>query len=74
MKNSFGIPLIPENDELRVQKIKEYDILDTRQEGPFDYLAALAVHLFNVPIALISLVDRACRKYPAATVSAHWRS
>ncbi|MHA6248685.1 GAF domain-containing protein [Pontibacter sp. CAU 1760] len=58
MKNTFvGINLIPDNEEERLQKLREYEILDTPQEGAFNHVAAMATHMFNVPIALISLVD-----------------
>jgi GAF domain-containing protein len=41
----------------RVQTLKRYEILDTPADGTFDRLAALASKIFNVPIAIISLVD-----------------
>lgn len=57
-ENTFiGIKLIPDNEEERLQKLKEYDILDTPKEGAFNHIAEMAMHMFNVPIALISLVD-----------------
>ncbi|PRY11037.1 GAF domain-containing protein [Pontibacter ummariensis] len=56
--NTFiGVNLIPDNEEERLQKLKEYEILDTPQEGAFNHIAAMATHMFKVPIALISLVD-----------------
>ncbi|WP_299818629.1 GAF domain-containing protein [uncultured Pontibacter sp.] len=58
IKNTFtGVNLIPSNEEERLQKLKEYEILDTPQEGAFNHLAAMAIHMFKVPIALISFVD-----------------
>ncbi len=58
MENTFGIPIIPEDDEERVQNLKSYKILDTPTEGPFNHVASIAAHMFKVPIALVSLVDR----------------
>ena len=56
--NTFiGINIIPDNEAERLQKLKEYDILDTPEEGAFNHIAAMATHMFNVPIALVSLVD-----------------
>lgn len=56
--NTFiGINIIPDNEEERLQKLKEYDILDTPKEGAFNHIAAMAMHMFKVPVALISLVD-----------------
>lgn len=58
MKNTFSIPIIPTNDEERLKALYRYEILDTPPEGAFNHVAELAVKIFNVPIALISLVDR----------------
>lgn len=41
----------------RLEKLKSFDILDTPQESEFDAIASLAQRLFDVPIALVSLVD-----------------
>ncbi|PIQ21093.1 MAG: serine/threonine protein kinase [Cytophagales bacterium CG18_big_fil_WC_8_21_14_2_50_42_9] len=57
MNNTFGIPIIPVNDKLRVKKLQEYQILDTDSEGSFKHVASLAAHIFKVPIALVSFVD-----------------
>ena len=57
MKNTFGIPIIPENDKERLKALFRYEILDTPPEGAFNRIASLATKLFQVPIALISLVD-----------------
>lgn len=57
MDNSFGIDIIPENDQQRVEVLKRYKILDTPPEKAFDNVAKLATQIFNVPIALVSLVD-----------------
>lgn len=58
MDNTFGIPIIPENEETRLKKIKEYKILDTALEGPFNHVATIAADMFKAPIALVSLVDK----------------
>ncbi|PYY88725.1 GGDEF domain-containing protein [Pseudomonas sp. TKO26] len=47
----------PNNEALRVQTLKELNILDTSPQERFDRLTRLAKRLFNVPIALVSLVD-----------------
>lgn len=41
----------------RVAVLKRYDILDTPPDGSFDRITRLASKLFNVPIAIVSLVD-----------------
>jgi GAF domain-containing protein len=41
----------------RVDALRRYDILDTPPDGAFDKITALAAELFDVPIALITLVD-----------------
>ncbi|MDQ2860384.1 MAG: GAF domain-containing protein [Pseudomonadota bacterium] len=37
--------------------VKRYDILDTPPDGSFDRITAIAARRFNVPIAIISIVD-----------------
>ncbi|WP_192820136.1 GAF domain-containing protein [Rufibacter sp. LB8] len=59
MDNTFGLPIIPANEQDRLAKLRSYDILDTYQEeGPFKHIAAMASRMFNVPIALINLVEK----------------
>jgi len=41
----------------RLQALKRYEILDTPPEGNFDRITLLASKVFNVPIAIVSLVD-----------------
>ena len=56
--NSFGMPIIPANEEERLAKLRSFDILNTYEEnGTFKHIAAIATRMFNVPIALVNLVD-----------------
>ncbi len=55
--NSGGAQFQPFDDVRRLAALKRYEILDTASEIGFDDLAALAAHICNTPIALISLVD-----------------
>src|SRR5512136_1661049 len=48
---------IPENEAQRLAALREYHILDTGHEQAYDDITALAAHLCDVPIAMISLVD-----------------
>jgi GAF domain-containing protein len=41
----------------RLAALHSYDILDTPPDGAFDRITALAARYFNVPVALVSLVD-----------------
>jgi PAS domain S-box-containing protein len=50
-------PLIPADDAERVAALDALRILDTPPEERFDRLTRLATHVFDVPIALVSLVD-----------------
>lgn len=45
------------NEQDRIHALRRYHILDTPPDGAFDKITALAAQLFNVPIAVISLVD-----------------
>ena len=51
-------PATPKNEEYRLASLYALRILDTAQEERFDRVTRLAKTLFNVPIALISLVDK----------------
>lgn len=51
------IPDIPPEEERRLRTLKGMDILDSPQEDRFDRLTRIAKRLFDVPIALVSLVD-----------------
>jgi signal transduction histidine kinase/FixJ family two-component response regulator len=48
---------LPANEAARLAALRRYDILDTPPEAAFDRLTTLAARLFQVPIALVSLVD-----------------
>jgi len=45
-------------DEIaRLDAVRRYDILDTPPDGVFDRITKFAADLFDVPIALVSIVD-----------------
>ncbi|GMH53039.1 hypothetical protein TrST_g11044 [Triparma strigata] len=46
-----------EREVERLEVLKSYQVLDSISEGEFERITALAARVFNVPIALISLVD-----------------
>ncbi|WP_199333871.1 PAS domain S-box protein [Oculatella sp. FACHB-28] len=48
---------IPTNEAERLAALHRYKILDTPPEAAFDRITRLAARLFDMPIALISLVD-----------------
>lgn len=50
-------PPAPRNEIERIQALQHLELLDTPAEHPFDELVRLASALFQVPIALVSLVD-----------------
>ncbi len=41
----------------RIENLHKYEILDTPPDGYFDEITSLATKIFNVPIAIITLVD-----------------
>ena len=49
---------VPEDEEQRLADLRQLGILDTRPEERFDRLTRLAAAVFDVPMALVSLVDR----------------
>jgi diguanylate cyclase (GGDEF)-like protein len=50
-------PPLPADEASRLESLRSLNILDTSAEERFDRLTRLAKRLFDVPIALISLVD-----------------
>jgi diguanylate cyclase (GGDEF)-like protein len=46
------------DEERRLAHLRRYQILDTPPDRAFDRITAMAARLFQVPIALVSLVDR----------------
>ena len=52
------IPIIPANEDERLKSLKSLDILDTVHEERFDRITRLAKRMFNVPIAIVSLIDK----------------
>ena len=49
---------LPPNEDERLAVLRSLCIMDTPSEPAFDQLTAMAVKIFSVPIALISLVDK----------------
>lgn len=64
-------PALPPDEDERLRHLTELAILDTPPEEPFDRVVRLAKKMFDVPIALVSLVDanrqwfKACIGLPA---------
>lgn len=51
-------PLFPDNEDVRLAALRALNILDTQSEESLDRVTRLAKYLFDVPIALISLIVR----------------
>ncbi len=51
-------PDLPENEAQRLQVLRSTGLLDTQPDERFDRFTQLAKEIFDVPIVLISLVDR----------------
>lgn len=49
---------LPADEELRLQDLYSYDLLDTANESDFDDLVELASRICNSPISTITLLDR----------------
>jgi serine/threonine protein kinase len=48
----------PQDDETaRVEAVRRYNLLDTPPDGAFDRITSLAARIFEVPIAIVSIVD-----------------
>ncbi len=51
-------PDIPENEDSRLDTLLSLKVLDTPPEERFDRLTRMAKQLFDVPIAVVSLIDK----------------
>lgn len=51
------IPDTPQDEEARLKALRSLNVLDTPSEERFERLTRLAKRMFDVPIALVSLVD-----------------
>ena len=58
---------IPANEEERLSELKELQILDTVPEDAFDRITAKVARIFEVPIALVSFIDRDRQWFKSAT-------
>jgi hypothetical protein len=57
MENIFQRDIIPPNEKQRLEALKRYLIINTAREPFFDNIVYLTAQTFEVPMALISLVD-----------------
>jgi serine/threonine protein kinase len=49
--------ILPSDESARLAAVRSYDVLDTPADGAFDRITALAARLFDVPVAIVSIVD-----------------
>ena len=64
--NDMTPPRQPDDEAERLQALRRFDILDSEPEQSFDDLAALAAHICDAPIALVSLIDHSRQWFKAA--------
>jgi len=57
----------PANEIERLEALVQYDILDSDPEGEYDDIARIAAHICNVPVAIVSFIDKE-RKWHKAKV------
>jgi PAS domain S-box-containing protein len=50
-------PVIPDDDDARIDALRQLELLDTGPEERFDRITRTAASLLEVPIALVDLVD-----------------
>ena len=51
-------PRTPDGEDRRIAALRALDVLDTPMEERFDRITRFASRLFDVPIALVSLIDQ----------------
>ena len=50
-------PPVPENESIRLQALRELNLLDTQPDERIDIITKFACYFLNAPICLVSLVD-----------------
>ena len=50
-------PKVADAEAARVEAVRRYNLLDTPPDGAFDRITALAARIFDVPVAIVSIVD-----------------
>jgi GAF domain-containing protein len=50
-------PQAPDPEAARLAAVRDYNLLDTPPDAEFDRITALAARIFDVPVAVISIVD-----------------
>ena len=65
MSSNLPIPLPPDEED-RLSALRAAEILDTEPEEAFERVVDLACSVFNVPIAIVSMVDRDRQWFKAA--------
>ncbi len=53
----MNLPPLPANEDDRLRALLRYKVLDSQVEQAFDDLTAIAAHICDTPISLISLID-----------------
>ncbi|MES2620429.1 MAG: GAF domain-containing protein [Bacteroidota bacterium] len=56
MENTFGIPIIPENEQERLNALGYFSIINSVPDNYFDSFAKIIASAFDAPIALVSIV------------------
>ena len=51
-------PDLPQNEQERLSTLQSLTILDSAPDERFDRLTRIAIKLFDVPVALVSIVDK----------------
>ena len=57
LPNANKIQMEAQAEIKRLENLYKYEILDTPADGCYDEITSLATKIFDVPIALITLVD-----------------
>lgn len=60
-------PELPKNEEQRLAKLREFQILDTKEESSFDDITQIASQICETKISLVSLVDSDRQWFKAKT-------
>lgn len=56
--NTTNYGLSPDEDKERIKALRSYDIIDSQREQEYDDITELAAMIFDVPMALVTFIDK----------------
>jgi serine/threonine protein kinase len=56
-RHRAGDTIVPNDEEARMEAVRRYDLPEGQPDAALDRITSLAARIFNVPVAIVSVVD-----------------